>query len=51
VLEPSWLYTAVTRAEKQVVLVGDLDVLEEVLARPFAAATRYVGFEWLGGVQ
>ena len=45
-LDPSWLYTAVTRAERQVVLVGDEDVLQTALARPWAADTRRIGFEW-----
>jgi exodeoxyribonuclease V alpha subunit len=48
VLDPSWLYTAVTRAERQVVLVGDLSVLRGALGRPFAAETRVVGFRWPG---
>ena len=46
-LDPSWLYTAVTRAEKQVVLVGDRKEFEKALERPFAAETRRVGFKWI----
>lgn len=48
VLDPSWLYTAVTRAERQVVLIGDRAVLQEALNRPFAADARCVGFHWPG---
>ncbi|AIB12612.1 hypothetical protein ABAZ39_11530 [Azospirillum argentinense] len=48
VLDPSWLYTAVTRAERQVVLVGARAVLQEALARPWAARRRRVGFAWRG---
>lgn len=45
-LDPSWLYTAITRASDQVVLVGDRDALCEALQRPFAADKRRVGFSW-----
>ena len=34
VLDPSWVYTAITRAERQVILVGDLTVLRLALRRP-----------------
>ena len=33
VLDPSWVYTAITRAERQVILVGDLAVLRLALRR------------------
>jgi exodeoxyribonuclease V alpha subunit len=46
VLDPSWLYTAFTRAKRQVVLVGEASVLAEALARPWAADRRHVGLEW-----
>ena len=46
VLDPSWLYTAVTRAERQVVLVGDRGAMEEALAHPWAARRRCVGSQW-----
>lgn len=46
VLDPSWLYTAVTRAERQVVLIGSKEVLIEALASPRAAQRRMVGFRW-----
>jgi len=46
VLDPSWLYTAVTRAERQVVLVGQQEVLEEAIRRPWTAHRRHVGFKW-----
>jgi exodeoxyribonuclease V alpha subunit len=42
-LEPSWLYTAVTRAERQAVLVGPPTVLKQALEREFAWKTRCVG--------
>lgn len=45
-LDPSWLYTAITRAEEQVVLVGSRNEFQKTLERPFAADTRKVGFEW-----
>lgn len=45
-LEPSWLYTAITRGERQVVLVGDPDVAAKTLGLPFAASMREVGFCW-----
>lgn len=47
-LDPSLLYTAVTRAERQVVFVGTDAVLEAAMARLPAAVTRLVGFEWPG---
>jgi exodeoxyribonuclease V alpha subunit len=43
-LEPSWLYTAVTRAERQAVVVGDTRVLAQGLRREFAWKERCVGF-------
>ena len=46
ILDPSWLYTAVTRAESQVVLVGDIEILRSALSRRFAAESRRVGFRW-----
>jgi exodeoxyribonuclease V alpha subunit len=48
-LDTSWLYTAVTRAERQVVLVGPIEVAAEALARAPAADGRLVGFRWEGG--
>lgn len=45
-LDPSWLYTAITRAEWQVVIIGSMDVLVEALAQPRAANRRMVGFQW-----
>jgi len=45
-LDPSWLYTAITRAEKQVVLVGEEKEIERALEREFAADCRNVGFRW-----
>ncbi|MES2298676.1 MAG: AAA family ATPase [Pseudomonadota bacterium] len=45
-LDPCWLYTAVTRAQRQVVLIGSVHVLRERIAAPSAAKSRFVGFEW-----
>lgn len=45
-LDPSLIYTALTRAELQVVFVGDEDAIREALERPLAADTRLVGFDW-----
>jgi exodeoxyribonuclease V alpha subunit len=42
-LEPTWLYTAITRAEQQCVLVGEGRVLAEALRRPPQYTTRVVG--------
>ena len=46
VLDPSWVYTAITRAERQVILVGDLTVLRLALRRSRTAENRRVGFAW-----
>lgn len=45
-LDPSWLYTAVTRAETQVVVIGERKHFAEALRRPWAAEKRPVGFQW-----
>lgn len=47
-MDPSWLYTALTRAERQVVFVGPLDIAREALSRPWVADSRLVGFNWEG---
>lgn len=47
-LDSAWLYTAVTRAEAQAVLVGSRDVLAEALRRPWATQQRLIGLEWPG---
>jgi len=47
VLDPCWLYTAITRAERQVVLVGSRKVLFEALKRPPAFEKRLGGFYWV----
>lgn len=49
-LDPSWLYTAVTRAENQVVIVGGVDTIADALKIPWAAERRQVGLRWLEGV-
>ncbi|AMB44056.1 AAA family ATPase [Methylobacterium sp. AMS5] len=46
VLDPSWLYTALTRGERQVVFVGESKVFRDSLALPFAAERRQVGLRW-----
>jgi len=46
VIDPSWIYTAITRASKQVVLVGIREELNKVLQRSFASDRRSVGFKW-----
>jgi exodeoxyribonuclease V alpha subunit len=46
VLDRSWLYTAVTRAEQQVVLVGDRDVFTKAVATLPAAEVRKTGLSW-----
>src|SRR5205085_11084527 len=38
--------TALTRAERQVILVGDLAVLRLALKRPWTSENRRVGFTW-----
>ncbi|MBR0841745.1 AAA family ATPase [Bradyrhizobium liaoningense] len=45
-LDRSWVYTAITRAERQVVLVGDPDVLADAVARPPSAELRRSGLRW-----
>jgi exodeoxyribonuclease V alpha subunit len=45
-LDRSWLYTAVTRAEVGVVLVGTQAMLEAAVAVPGQAERRRVGFRW-----
>lgn len=45
-LDPSWLYTAVTRARQQVIIVGQSDTMWEALQRPYADAHRVVGLSW-----
>jgi exodeoxyribonuclease V alpha subunit len=46
VLDPSWVYTAMTRSEEQVVFVGDPAVMEAAIGRPWPAERRHVAFEW-----
>lgn len=43
-LDPSWLYTAVTRAKAQCVMVGEMKMLAEILKRPASCERRLVGF-------
>ncbi|HTI88649.1 MAG TPA: AAA family ATPase [Alphaproteobacteria bacterium] len=45
-LDRSWLYTAITRAEEQVVLVGDRPAFAVAAAKPPAADNRVTGFRW-----
>lgn len=44
-MEPSWLYTAITRAQKQAVLVGDPALIESALQRRPAWQTRNHGLD------
>ncbi|WP_245330410.1 ATP-dependent RecD-like DNA helicase [Bradyrhizobium sp. AS23.2] len=45
-LDPSWLYTAVTRARQQVIIVGQPETMREALQRPYADERRVVGLSW-----
>lgn len=45
-MDPSWIYTAITRATDQVVMIGDRCQLFNALQRNFSASTRQVGFNW-----
>jgi exodeoxyribonuclease V alpha subunit len=45
-LDPSWLYTAITRARRSVVIVGQPKTVGDALARPFADEQRTVGLLW-----
>jgi exodeoxyribonuclease V alpha subunit len=45
-LDRSWLYTAITRAETGVVLVGTKAMLEAAVAVPGQAERRRVGLRW-----
>lgn len=47
VLDRSWLYTAITRAEEQVVLIGSREVLAQAASMPPAADTRITGLSWV----
>ena len=49
--DPCWVYTAITRPERQVILVGDLAVLRLALKRPWTSENPRVGFAWPLGVQ
>ena len=44
-LDPSWIYTAITRAERQVVLVGDLTVFQNALREVPAWRRRQTMFD------
>lgn len=48
VVDPSWLYTAMTRGERQVVFVGDPEHFADVLTKKFSADLRRVGLQWSG---
>ncbi|MCR9175288.1 MAG: AAA family ATPase [Alphaproteobacteria bacterium] len=47
-IEPTWLYTAITRAERQVIIVGATSDLVTALKRKPAFLTRNVGFRLSG---
>jgi exodeoxyribonuclease V alpha subunit len=44
IIEPTWLYTAVTRAESQAVFVGPLTAIQHGLCRPPAFRSRVAAF-------
>jgi exodeoxyribonuclease V alpha subunit len=46
-LDPSWLYTAATRARQQVVIIGQPETMREALQRPYADERRTSGLQWL----
>lgn len=46
-LDPSWIYTAISRAVEQCVFVGPVEVLKEGLSQPCVGDQRLVGFEWV----
>lgn len=43
-MDPTWLYTAITRAEEQCVLIGSAKTIQEALRRDCAYQNRKVGF-------
>lgn len=45
-LDPSWIYTAITRARLSVVIVGQPETIRAALQRPFADEQRSVGLLW-----
>jgi len=45
-IDPSWIYTAVTRARRSVVILGEEKTLRDALKRPFADEQRLVGLRW-----
>ncbi|WP_407112441.1 AAA family ATPase [Bradyrhizobium sp. LMG 9283] len=45
-LDPSWLYTAITRARQQVIIIGNSETVKEALQRPYADECRMVGLSW-----
>jgi exodeoxyribonuclease V alpha subunit len=49
IMDTSWIYTAITRGEKQVVLVGDPEALKACLSRPTAWRRRRTAFGLIAG--
>jgi exodeoxyribonuclease V alpha subunit len=45
-LDPSWIYTAITRAERQVIIIGAMQTMVEALGRSWASQRRRVGLKW-----
>jgi exodeoxyribonuclease V alpha subunit len=45
-LDPSWLYTAVTPARQQVIIIGLPETIREALQRPYADERRLIGLRW-----
>jgi exodeoxyribonuclease V alpha subunit len=44
IMDCSWVYTAITRGEKEVILVGDQGTVEDIVMAPPRAHERCVGF-------
>lgn len=45
-IDNRWFYTAVTRSEKQCVIVGSLDNFNFHVSKPFRSITRYLGLNF-----
>ncbi|WP_284261437.1 hypothetical protein [Bradyrhizobium iriomotense] len=45
-LDLLWLYTAVTRARQQVIIVGQPKTMRDALQRPYADRKRLIGLQW-----
>ena len=45
-LDPSWFYTAITRARQQVIIVGQPKTMRDAPQRPYANERSMVGLSW-----